>query len=379
MGKSKHIISVTALIIIVTLLLRVLFGYMFQLPWPKTGTAVQKDILYFLGFNWPDVANSQAKSIDVMFNGHFWMISFMFALIMVIMLYSAFVFKRKPGDTTDGPHIHGNTALEIGWTIVPTLIVVGFGVWGSVVLNDLVKPKADEMTINVIGRQWSWSFEYPEQENIASGELILPVNQAIVLQLEAEDVLHSFWIPEFRVKQDLVPGRTTTLRFTPAAVGEYKLRCAEICGLDHSKMLATVRVVPQEEFTAWVEEALDVPAYADLTPEERGAIWASNDGGFGCVGCHSQDGTPGAGPTWLDLFMREEQLADGSTITVDEAYIRHSIEDPNAQIVNGFNANIMPQNYSEQFAQRQAEIMQSQGVEIDIIDDLIAFIKTLEE
>lgn len=378
MGKSKHIISVATLIVISTILLRVLFGFMFQLPWPASAADAQKGLLYFLGFGWPEGANSQAQGIDTLFNGHFWMISFLFALIMVIMLYSAVVFRRKSGDDTDGPHVHGNTALEVGWTIVPTIVVLGFGVWGAVIMNDLTAPKQDEMTVRVIGRQWSWSFEYPEQEDIAAGELVLPVDQPIVLELESEDVLHSFWVPEFRVKQDLVPGRTTTLRITPAEVGDYTLRCAEICGLEHTNMLANVRVVSNDEFAAWVEEAQNVPAYVELTPEERGAIWYSNGQGFGCEACHSLDGSRVVGPSWLGLYGSERVFEDGTSTIADEAYITNSILHPADQIVEGY-PNAMPMVYEEQFATQQAEILQSQGVEIDIIADLIAYIKTLEE
>jgi cytochrome c oxidase subunit 2 len=169
----------------------------------------------------------------------------------------------------------------------------------------------------------------------------------------------------------------TTLRITPTVPGEYKVRCAEMCGLQHSTMLATVRVVSQEEFDAWVEEKLAVPLFGDMPLEERGAFWHSAEG-FACAGCHSLDGTAGAGPTWQGLYGREEQLTDGTTVTADDEYIRTSIIDPNHQIVAGFNPNVMPQNYEQLFAAREAEIAAAEGVEIDIIADIIAFIQTLE-
>lgn len=358
MRNSKHFVAVTVLVIISTLALRWLFTWILALPIE---------------------ASTQARDIGVLFNAHFWMIAFLFSLIMVLMLYSVFVFRRREGDEEDGPHVHGNTALEIGWTIVPTFIVIGFGVWGAVLLNDLVTPHPDEMQINVTGRQWSWSFEYPEQGDIPSAEMVVPVNQPLVLRMEAEDVLHSFWVPEFRVKQDLVPGRVTEMRITPTIEGEYKVRCAEICGVEHANMLAPVRVVSQAEFDAWVEEKSALPVFAELTPEERGAIWAGSEGGFGCIGCHSLDGSPGAGPTWLGIIGREEPLADGTTVIVDEEYIRNSILNPNDQIVEGYQPNVMPQNYGELIAEREAEIFANEGIEIDIIADLIAFMGTLEE
>jgi len=305
------------------------------------------------------------------------MIAFLFSLIMVLMLYAVFVFRRGAGDESDGPHIHGNTRLEIGWTIVPTFVVIGFGIWGAVALNEITRPKEGEMVVNVTGKQWIWSFAYPEQDNITSGELVLPVDRTIVLKMNAEDVIHSFWVPEFRVKQDLVPDRETTLRITPTQIGTFKLRCAEICGLNHTLMQADVRVVDAAGFQAWVDEKSAAPDFGAMAPEERGAFWASAEG-FGCVACHSNDGTPGVGPTWQGLYQRQEQMTDGTTITVDEAYITESIHNPNAHVVAGFNPNIMPQTYAEQFAAREAEIEASEPIDLDITADLIAYIKTLQ-
>ena len=359
MKNRNHIINVTALVFIVTVPLYYLLRVIYALP---------------------QAASAEAGPIDQMFTGHFIAIAFLFSLIMVFMLYSAVVFRRKPGDESDGPHIHSNTALEIAWTILPTFVVIGFGIWGTVTLNDLVSAKENEMTIEVTGQQWAWSFAYPEQEDISSPTLVLPVDRPIVLQMESEDVLHSFWVPEFRVKQDLVPGQTTTLRITPTELGDYKVRCAEICGTSHSTMLADVQVVSAADFAAWVEERSQAPIYAEMTPEERGQIWYNGGEAdwVSCAGCHSLDGTRLAGPSWLGLYGRTEELEDGTTVTADDAYIRKSIYEPNAQIVATY-APAMPAVFEEAFAAKQAEIMANEGIEIDIIDDLIAFIQTLEE
>lgn len=356
MGRLRHVFIIAILVALSTVGLRALFSVILALP---------------------RASSAEAGPIDVLFNAHYWMIAFLFSLIMVMMLYSVFVFRRKDGDETDGPHIHGNTALEIGWTIVPTVVVLGFGVWGAITLNDITSPKANEMVVNVTGKQWVWSFAYPEQGDIASSELVLPVDRTIVLKMTAEDVLHSFWVPEFRVKQDLVPGKETTLRITPTEAGEFALRCAEICGLNHTQMVATVRVLDTAGFQAWVDEKSAAPAFAEMTPEERGAFWHSAEG-FGCVACHSLDGAPGVGPTWQGLYGKQEQLADGGTVTVDDEYIISSILDPNKQITAGFNPNLMPQNYGDQIAAREQEIQAAEGVDIDITADLIAFIKTLQ-
>ncbi|MCA9924346.1 MAG: cytochrome c oxidase subunit II [Anaerolineales bacterium] len=373
MNRTKHMVLAGVLIVVATVLLRVAFGYMFQLPFVATAEETS-GIAYYLG-SWPAPANSAAAPIDGMFNSHFWMISFLFALIIVLMLYSAVAFRRRPGDTEDAPHIHSNTALEIGWTVVPVVVVLGFGVYGAIVLNEITTPQSNEMTIKVSAQQWAWSFEYPEQEGVKSAELVLPVNQPIRLEMEAVDVLHSFWVPEFRVKQDLVPGRTTELRITPAQMGDYKLRCAEICGTDHALMLANVRVVDEATFAQFIEESKF--RFSDLTPEERGQLWWSNSF-YGCEACHSIDGSAGVGPSWQGVYGRQETLDDGTTITVDDAYIRSSILDPGSQIVAGF-ANAMPANFGDRLTAQQADILAKEGVEIDIIDDLIAFMKTLEE
>jgi len=229
------------------------------------------------------------------------------------------------------------------------------------------------MVVSVTGSQWRWTFEYPEQD-VTTGRLVLPVDQPILLELESEDVLHSFWVPEFRVKQDLVPGFMNTLRITPTELGDYKVRCAEICGTRHAEMLADVQVVSRQEFDQWVIDSQF--RYSDLTPEERGRRFYEVD--FDCSGCHSLDGTTLVGPTWQGLWMREEEMADGSTVVADEEYIRNSILNPNAHVVAGFNPDVMPPNYEERIAELEAEILQNEGAEINVIDDLIAFIQTLE-
>jgi len=356
MGRLRHVIIIAILVALSTVGLRALFSVILALP---------------------RASSAEAGPIDALFNGHYWMIAFLFSLIMVMMLYSVFVFRRQDGDETDGPHVHSNTKLEIGWTIVQTAVVLAFGVWGAVTLNEITSPKPNEMTVNVTCKQWVWSFAYPEQGDIASSELVQYLDRTIVLKMRAEDVIHSFWVPEFRVKQDLVPGRETTLRITPTEAGEFALRCAEICGVNHTQMVATVRVLDTAGFQAWVDEKNAAPAFAEMTPEERGAFWHSAEG-FGCVACHSVDGTPGVGPSWQGLYGRQEQLTDGSTITADDEYIINSILNPNSQIIAGFNPNLMPQNYGDQIAAREQEIQAAEGVDIDITADLIAFIKTLE-
>jgi cytochrome c oxidase subunit 2 len=337
-------------------------------------------LAYFLlaaMYRLPEQASAEAGPIDQIMQAHFVMIAFLWSLIVVFMLFCIIVFRRREGDDEDGAHFHGNTTLEIGWTVIPTILVLAFGFWGAIVLGDITEAKDNEMVVEVLGQQWQWVFTYPEHDNITSVDLVvLPVNRTIRLEMEADDVLHSFWVPEFRVKQDLVPDHPTILRVTPTEIGEYTLRCAEMCGLDHSGMEAMVRVVSEADFAAWAEETAAGPDFAALTPEERGATWATE---FACAGCHTADGAVAAGPTWQGLYGSEEELADGSTVTVDDAYLVESILDPNAHIVAGFQPGLMPPDFEQEFEQRQNGIEETQGIEIDILADLIAYIATLAE
>jgi cytochrome c oxidase subunit 2 len=359
MRNRRHYFVVTGLVLVAAVLVYFLLDRIYQLP---------------------TAASDEADTIDNMFDVYFGLIAFMFSLIMVFMIYAAFAFRRKPDDTTDAAHIRGNMRLEVVWTIIPTIIVLALGGWGATTLSALTKAKTNEVEIAVTGQQWLWSFEYPEHDSITSGELVLLVDQPVLLKMTSTDVIHSFWVPEFRVKQDLVPGMETLLRITPTDAGEYTLACAEICGLSHTDMVADVRVLNQNAYNAWVDENLQAPVFADLSAEERGEIWYGTQPGFGCVACHSVDGSAGVGPTWLGLFGRQENLDDGTTILVDDAYLRESILYPNAQIVEGYLANIMSnQDYETLFSEAQADILANEGVEIDIVDDLIAYIKTLEE
>jgi len=322
----------------------------------------------------PVAASSQAGPIDNLFGFHFMAISFLFALIMVFLFYSFIAFRRKPDDEEEGPHVHSNTPLEIIWTIIPLVVVIALGIWATFILIDITEAQDGEMPVAVKGQQWAWTFSYPDYPDVGpSARLVLPVDKPVRLEMKSEDVLHSFWVPEFRVKQDLVPGQVTILRITPTKIGSYKVRCAEICGFDHTHMVAEVEIVSQADFDQWLVDQSS--SIAQLSPEERGVKWATE---FGCTACHSADGAEMAGPSWLGIFGKEESLTDGSTVTVDHAYISNSILDPGSQIVAGFENIAMITGFEERFAAREAELLE-QGIEVEIIEDLIAYISSLAE
>lgn len=308
----------------------------------------------------PLQASMQAQAIDGLFNLHFSAIVILFSLIVGLLLYSILVFRRRPGDTTDGPHIEGSTKLEVAWTLVPLAAVIYVAYVGSLTLGKTVAAEPRPLEVRVVGSQWSWRFEYPEF-GVNSTELVLPVNRQTLLRLSSTDVIHSFWVPEFRVKQDALPGGEAfvrDLRVTPIRAGEYRLRCAELCGRLHHDMQAPVKVVEQAEFDAWVRSQ---SAALSEDPVVRGEAWSQQ---FGCRSCHSVDGTPGVGPTWKGLSGSQEALADGTSVTVDHAYLIESIRDPGAKITAGFQ-NLMPATIASEMTDAQ-------------IEDVIAFIESLK-
>ncbi len=309
----------------------------------------------------PIEASAQAGPIDWLFNLQIKAISFFFALIMVPLLYSLLIFRRRPGETGDGAHIEGNTSLEITWTVIPLILVIGLGIIGADNLSQVRRVDPAAMEVKVIGLQWDWRFEYPE--GFTSDVLYLPKDKQVLLKMESLDVIHSFWVPEFRVKQDLVPGRVEELRITPTVIGEYKVRCAEICGASHAYMEKKVKVVSQEEYATWLTAqvaAAQAAAAANTGPDAgRGQkLYEQN-----CAVCHSIDGSIIRAPSWKGLYEEQVTLTDGSTVTADDAYLIESIKNPEAKIVAGFQAG-MP-NFGAILTDNQ-------------IADLVAFIKTLK-
>lgn len=307
-----------------------------------SGLVIAVTAVMILGLNaiqlTPQLASEEGRFVDQMFTAQTYVIAFFFSLIMVIMLYSVVVFRRRPGDTSEGPNVKGNTPLEVAWTVIPLIIVMGFGVWGAGHLSEITSSEPDDLIVKVTGFQFGWSFEYPDY-GIVSSELYLPVGRQVNFQLTSRDVIHSFWIPEFRIKQDAVPGQWTTLLVTPNEVADFRIRCAELCGYAHSAMYAPVIVVEPDQFEAWVaDQEAPVTPPTEMTPAEKGKALVQEQG---CQGCHSIDGSVQAGPTWLGLYGRQVDLEDGSTVLADEAYLRNSILDPGSQVVAGF-AKIMP-------------------------------------
>jgi cytochrome c oxidase subunit 2 len=276
---------------------------------------------------------------------------------MVVMLYSLLVFRRRKGETGDGAPIHGNSKLEVAWTVIPLLVVVYLAFIGARSLAETRRIDPSALQVKVITGQWYWQFQYPEA-GVASNELWLPVGRQVNLQMTSVDVIHSFWVPEFRLKQDILPGRTVELRLTPTVLGDYKVLCAQLCGRNHAYMEAPVHVVSQSDFDAWLARQLA----AGQDPLLHGQQLSQQ---FGCPVCHSVDGTQRTGPTWLHLAGSQVTLADGTTVIADRQYLRDAIVDPDLQVVQGYAPKVMPATFSQILSDDQVE-------------DLIAYIESLK-
>lgn len=270
------------------------------------------------------------EEVDFVFFLLFGISGFMLVGITATMIYFIIRYhrSRNPRPTS---RVAYNVPLEVTWTVLPTIIVLAmfwYGWQGYLALANVPK---DALPVKVVARMWSWSFEYPNGKT--SDKLVVPVGRAIRVDITSADVLHSFFIPAFRVKKDAVPGMTTHVWFRTPGVGSYDIFCAEYCGVGHSDMMSTVEAVSEEEYRRWLTEKAE--------PESEGRALLQQ---YGCLGCHSLDGSPGAGPTLQGIFGREETvITDGTEreIVVDADYLKRSILEPNADIVKGFQA-IMP-------------------------------------
>jgi cytochrome c oxidase subunit 2 len=339
-GNARHFITAGILVIISTVLVDLLLQNVGLLP---------------------KEASVQSTFIDQLFSAHFFMIALLFSIIVVFMLYSLVVFRGKPGDKQSGAYIKGNSTLEVVWTVIPLGTVIAFSFYGSQILNDIRRADPQAMNVKVTAAQWSWVFEYPDNGGIKSKDLVLPVNKQVLFSLTSLDVIHSFFVPEFRLKQDVLPGANLvkTVRITPNRIGKYEVMCAELCGGAHAYMTAAVNVVSKADFDSWVKQQA---SQVQADPAARGKQAATVNG---CLACHSVDGNRLVGPTWKGLAGSQVTLADGTTIPADDAYIITSIKEPNAQVVSGYPPNVMPSTYATSLSD-------------DEINDIVAFIKSLK-
>ena len=281
------------------------------------------------GFWFPVQASNHAERYDWVF--FYILIVCGIFLLGITVSATWFLFKyhrsRAPEPEPSPSH---STALEIVWSVIPAVFLAYMFWLGFVGFMEQRTPPADAYEIHATARKWSWSFAYPN--GAESDELHVPLGRPVKMIMSSQDVIHALFIPAFRVKQDIVPGRYSDLWFTPIMEGEFELYCAEYCGKDHSTMQTSVFVEPEGVFNAWVEEAADF--ISKLPPAEAGERVFKMKG---CAACHSIDGSVVTGPSFKGQFGTTRKLADGSSVTMDENYIRKSILEPNAQVVAGFD------------------------------------------
>lgn len=269
------------------------------------------------------------------------------ALILFVVKYH----QTKTGRET--AYILGSHSLEITWTVIPLILMLGVFAWGYRDYLFMRAEQKDALEINVVGRQWLWNFEYANGRKTMN-ELYLPNNTPIKLIMTSEDVLHSFFMPNMRMKNDVVPGMYTYISFTPTLVGEHPIYCAEYCGTGHSDMLGKIWVLEPADFKRWLETGKapaivkasatsapteGAPAPAAMSLADKGKELASSKG---CIACHTADGTKKIGPTWKGIWGTQEELESGQKVTVDENYVRESIESPTARIVKGYPPSMPP-------------------------------------
>jgi cytochrome c oxidase subunit II len=279
----------------------------------------------------PEQASDFAEKVDWL-NSLVTDISVFFTVAIVgTMIYFAIKYRRRNGVDHETPHIEGSLLLEALWTVVPSLICIVVGGLGYVYYDEMRNVPPNARTVNVQGQKWFWSFEYENGKK--SRELVVEVNEPVKLMMTSRDTLHSFFIPAMRVKTDVVPGQYTFQWFRPIKTGDYQVFCTEYCGKDHSAMLTRVKVLPKVEYERWLNDKSEEAALARMDRKEVGAQLYSAKG---CNACHSLDGSPRVGPSFLKIFGRKEKLSDGTELTVDEEYIRTSIYEPLKQIVQGY-------------------------------------------
>jgi cytochrome c oxidase subunit II len=276
----------------------------------------------------PEQASSFAAQVDLLYGFLIAVSAFFSALIVVLVVAFAIKYRRRPGREAQQPEAH--IGLELLWTAVPSILVLIMFIWGSSLFLAQTVPPKGAQDIYVVGRQWMWKVQHPNGRREIN-ELHIPAGRAVKLTLASQDVIHSFYIPAFRLKQDAVPGQYRTMWFEATKPGEYHLFCAEYCGTNHSHMIGRIVVMEDIDYQQWLG------GYTERTPAEEGRDLFVQ---FDCVSCH-ESGVRQRGPTLGNIYGRQEQLDGGQIVQVDEAYIRESILDPKAKIVRGFQP-VMP-------------------------------------
>lgn len=300
----------------------------------------------------PESASTFAGEMDLLFWYLTCVSAFFVTLISVLIFVFAVRYRRREGREAEA--IEGHVGLEVVWSVIPLMLALSFFAWGASLYFRIKTPPTDPLEIYVVGKQWMWKVQHQEGPREIN-ELHVPVNQPVKLTMTSEDVIHSFFVPAFRVKQDVLPGRYTTLWFEATRTGTYHLFCAEYCGTEHAGMVGRVVVMEPREYQAWLGGGASGESLADAGQRLFNQL--------GCQTCHAEQ--PGArGPALRGLYGNPVELATGETVIADEAYLRESILNPGAKVVGGYEV-LMP-TYEGQISEEG-------------ILQLIAYIRSLGE
>ncbi|MDY0343705.1 MAG: cytochrome c oxidase subunit II [Lentimicrobium sp.] len=283
--------------------------------------------------------------------------------ITAAMLWFLFRYNKKRNPVAT--QIHGSNTLEIVWTVIPTILVLGMFYYGWAGYQPMIKAPADAMNIKATARMWSWLFEY--DNGIKTDTLYIPIDKAVNLDMVSPDVIHSLYIPAFRVKEDIVPGKENKMWFIGKKEGSYELFCTEYCGLSHSYMFTEVKVLPVDEFDAWYARMADNSMQDSTKPVIPGAKGKQLVQVNGCIACHSLDGSKLIGPSFKGVYGHNVAVVTNGKereVTVDDEYIKRSIYEPNADVVKGYVQGQMI-SYKEQLSD-------------DEVAEIIEYLKTLK-
>jgi cytochrome c oxidase subunit II len=277
----------------------------------------------------PESASTVASQVDSLYLFLVAVSMFFSLLIAVLVIYFAVKYRRRSPDDRPKP-VHGSIVLELAWSVIPLIISLFVFTWGARIYFTMRRPPASSMDVYVVGKQWMWKFQHASGRREIN-ELHIPVGRPVKLTMATEDVIHSLYVPAFRVKYDVVPGRYRTMWFEANKPGKYKLFCTEYCGTKHAGMTGFVVVMEQDEFQTWLSGGpqLSVVASGERLIQE-----------LGCVTCHVQEASS-RGPALHGIFGKTVEMQSGEQVEVDENYLRESILHPQAKIVSGYQP-IMP-------------------------------------
>ncbi|MEA3460407.1 MAG: cytochrome c oxidase subunit II [Bacteroidota bacterium] len=302
----------------------------------------------------PQQASNFVAGVDLAFMIILGVSIFFLIALTVIML--VFIRKYRKDKHPKAIQNEGSNKLEALWTGIPLVLVLVMFYFGWMGWKPMKNPPDDAMHITAIARMWNFRFEY--ENGKVTDSLIVPINEPVILDLVALDVLHSLYIPAFRVKEDMVPGQEKVMWFIPGTEGEFDLFCTEYCGLEHSYMFTGVKVIPKEEFDAWMSDTSAVAAVADteIPLSEQGFDVLKRNV---CNSCHSSDGTKLVGPSYLGIWGNSRTVTTGREqheVIADEEYIKRSIFEPDADIVEGFNRGLM-RSYDGMVTEEEVELI----------------------